>query len=346
MSEPWDPSETLGGAVAPRPTAVRLDDDGVALTCDLFAYVYRPGDVQYESPRPYFHPLRTRAGREISTYRPWDHVWHKGLAWSLPNVGPWNFWGGPTYVRDEGYRNLTNDGSQEHERFATVWSDGASAGFREDLAWRVPPTGWEPPGADGTYGPGGPVAGTPGAVVVREERSVRASLRAGVWVLTWHSELTNVSDDALDLGSPTTKGRENAGYGGLFWRGPRSFTDGVVLAPGFTGDAEQVRGERFEWMGIVGRHDGAAPTPDGGAAASTLLMVDSGTNPGGTPQWFVRSQPFCCLCPAPAFSEEIPFAPGETLTFDYAVVVADGESDEPRATELAALGLAELGIRR
>ncbi|GAA1848726.1 PmoA family protein [Myceligenerans crystallogenes] len=342
MSEPWHPHDAPHRRTPP--SGVHLDDDGSALSCDLFTYVYRPADVQYESPRPYFHPIRTTGGRELSTYRPWDHVWHKGLAWSLPNVGPWNFWGGPTYVRDEGYQDLANDGTQEHERFATVWSDGGSAGFREDLAWRVPPSGWEPPGPGGSQGPGDPLQVTPGAVVVREERSVRASLRDGVWVLAWHAELTNVSDDALDLGSPTTKGRENAGYGGLFWRGPRSFTDGVVLAPGFTGDAEQVRGERFEWMGIVGRHDGAAPTPEGGAASSTLLMVDPGTNPGGKPQWFVRSQPFCCLCPAPAFGEEIPFAPGETLTFDYAVVVADGASDEPRAATLADLGRRELGI--
>jgi hypothetical protein len=131
-----------------------------------------------------------------------------------------------------------------------------------------------------------------------------------------------VSADVVEFGSPTTNGRENAGYGGLFWRGPRSFTEGVVLAPGFAGDAEEVRGERFEWLGVVGRHDGAAPGPEGGSAASTVLMVDPGTNPGGTPQWFVRASPFCCICPAPFFSTEVPFGAGETLVFEYAVIVA------------------------
>ncbi|GAB4084621.1 PmoA family protein [Myceligenerans cantabricum] len=346
MSEPWPVGQKTPHATARTPPALLFDDDGSALACDLFTYVYRPSDVQYESPRPYFHPLRTSGGREISAYRPWDHVWHKGMAWSLPNVGPWNFWGGPTYVRDQGYQNLTNDGTQEHERFTTVWADGAAAGFREDLAWRTPPVGWEPPGPDGTYGPHGPVATAPGDVVVRERRSVRATARADAWVLTWRSELTNLTDGSLDIGSPTTNGRENAGYGGLFWRGPRSFTEGTVLAPGFTGDAEAVRGERFEWLGIVGRHDGAAPRPDGGSAASTLLMVDAGTNPGGMPQWFVRAQPFCCICPAPFFSQEVPFGAGETLAFEYAVVVADGESDGARAAELADLGRAELGADR
>ncbi|MBL0888255.1 PmoA family protein [Myceligenerans indicum] len=343
MSEPWQQPGDSGGAGTTTPAGVRLDDDGTALNCDLFTYVYRPGDVQYESPRPYFHPIRTAEGREVSAYRPWDHVWHKGMAWSLPNVGPWNFWGGPTYVRDQGYRNLTNDGTQEHERFVSVWADDGAGGFREDLAWRATPQGWEPPGPDGTYGPGGPAGSAPGDVVVRERRSVRAAVLDDTWVLTWRSEMTNVTGGSLDIGSPTTNGRENAGYGGLFWRGPRSFTQGVVLAPGFSGDAEEVRGERFEWMGIVGRHDGAAPGPEGGSAASTVLMVDPGTNPGGTPQWFVRAAPFCCICPAPFFSTEVPFAAGETLVFEYAVVVADGASDVGRAESLAELGRGELG---
>ncbi|WP_125773210.1 PmoA family protein [Antribacter gilvus] len=302
-----------------------LHDDGARLTfgladtgAGLFDYVYRPTDAQYESPRPYLHPMRTLAGDLVTVFRPWDHIWHKGLTLSLPNVGPWNFWGGPTYVRDEGYRDLGNDGSMDHEGFRSS-GDG---GFVEELAWRTPPA------SDATQG----------EVVVREVRTLAVTVADDAWVLTWSSELTNVSDGALDLGSPTTNGRENAGYGGLFWRGPRSFTGGTVIAPGFSGDAEDVRGERFGWMGFVGRHDGYTAGP----GTSTVVMVDGGANPGGTPQWFVRSAPFAVLCPAPAFSEEVPFGPGETLTFSYAMVIADGESDEVRGEKLAALGASAL----
>lgn len=312
--------------------AVTLNSDGAAMTgqrdgVDLFTYVYRPADVPYESPRPYLHPLRTRSGAVVSEYRPWDHVWHKGIAWSLPHVGPWNFWGGPNYVHAEGgYVDLHNDGSMEHEQFTAL----GPCGFVEDLAWRTPP-------ADD---------GTPGDVVVREERTVQVVVPdddATSWVLTFRSVMTNVSDRPLDLGSPTTNGRENAGYGGLFWRGPRSFTGGQVLVAGDDGsaapaDAEDVRGVRAPWLGFVGRHDGAAPGPEGGSRESTVLMVDPGTNPGGVPQWFVRSVPFACLCPAPFFSEEVGFAPGQTLTFEYGVVVADGASDGDRAARLAATG--------
>src|SRR5688572_30291478 len=95
---------------------------------DLFRYVYEPWDPQIESPRPYLHPLRTLGGRVVSLYRPHDHVWHKGLVWSLSNVSllapdgsvasTENFWGGPTYLRaHDGYAFLPNDGRMVHTGF-------------------------------------------------------------------------------------------------------------------------------------------------------------------------------------------------------------------------------------
>ena len=320
-------------------TRLTLSDDGSALTVhlapaaqsaghtELLRYVYRPTDVQLESPRPYFHPIRTVSGDLVSLFRPHDHVWHKGIAWSLPNVGPHNFWGGPTFVQGEGYVQLDNDGSMIHEDFTRLPQDADAPadrlGVTEDLTWV-------------TQG---------GERVVEEERSFDVALAAdgASWVLTFTSSMTNVSDGDLPLGSPTTNGRENAGYGGLFWRGPRSFTGGTILAPGFAG-GEEIRGSRAPWMGFTGTHDETA-------RQSTLVMVDEPSNPRGPsspgedPEWFARNEWFACVCAAPAFSEEIPFAPGETLTFSYAVVVADGGADPARGEVLAGLGRAELAGR-
>lgn len=324
-------------------TRLTLTDDGAALTVhlagspegertELLSYVYRPTDVQLESPRPYFHPVRTVAGDLVSLFRPHDHVWHKGIAWSLPNVGPHNFWGGPTFVEGSGYVQLDNDGSMVHEDFTRLpEADPVDApdaptdrlGVTEDLTWIT----------------------QAGEHVIEEERSFDVALvdDGASWVLTFTSTISNVSDGDLPLGSPTTNGRENAGYGGLFWRGPRSFTGGTILAPDFAG-GEEVRGSRAPWMGFTGVHDETT-------RRSTLVMVDEPSNPRGPsapgqdPEWFARTELFACVCAAPFFSEEIPFAPGETLTFSYAVVVADGGADPERAAELAALGRAELGRR-
>src|SRR5215469_4572387 len=85
----------------------------------LFRYVYEPGTAPVESPKPYFHPLKTLAGNEVTVFRPHDHLWHTGLSLTAPNLSKQNFWGGPTYVRDTGYIQLDNNGSIQH----TDWQE-------------------------------------------------------------------------------------------------------------------------------------------------------------------------------------------------------------------------------
>ena len=286
---------------------------------ELLTYVYAPNDAQLESPKPYVHPLYTLAGDLVSLLRPHDHVWHKGIAWSLPNVGPHNFWGGRSYVRDQGYVQLANNGSMDHQRFTALEASDDRAQVCHELVWHAQPA--ERQGV--------------GAQIVHEQRSLAVSVPTGdAWVLTFSSAITNVSGERLDIGSPTTKGRENAGYGGLFWRGPRSFTGGTVLAAGYAG-GEQIRGTRAEWMGYTGQHDESE-------RHSSLVMVDDAANPQHPPQWFVRNEMFAGVNPAPFFSQEVVFGPEETLQFRYAVVIADGPADPARGEQLAELGRAAL----
>jgi hypothetical protein len=79
------------------------------------------------------------------------------------------------------------------------------------------------------------------------------------------------------------------------------------------------------------------PAPGAAVRASTLLMRDRPGNLSYPCQWFVRSTPFACLCPAPFFSEEHPLPGGESLTVSYAIAVADGELTAAGCGELAAL---------
>ncbi|HEX4814605.1 MAG TPA: DUF6807 family protein, partial [Nonomuraea sp.] len=154
------------------------------------------------------------------------------------------------------------------------------------------------------------------------------------WALVFETEMTNVSGGTLDFGSPTTKGRDNAGYGGLFWRGPRSFTGGIIQSPAGPG-GDELRGTRAEWFGFRGRHDGTGDH-------STLVIVDDAANPRHPPRWFARSEQFAGLCPAPFFSEELALPDGERLRFRYAVVVADGDHGAGGTARLAGLGRAVL----
>jgi hypothetical protein len=278
----------------------------------LAEYVYRPAEAQLESPRPFWHPLYTLGGDLVSLYRPHDHVWHKGISWSLPNVGSENFWGGPTYVRDRGYVQLPNDGAMVHQEFTRLTADTEHVGAVERLAWVT----------------------EAGDTWFEEQRQFAVTVDAGAWVLTFGSRLSNVSGSEVVIGSPTTQGRDNAGYGGLFWRGPRSFTGGTVYAAGVAG-ADELMGIRARWLGFTGRHDETS-------RSSTLVFVDAPDNPGHPTQWFVRSEMFACVCPAPFFSTEYPVADGESVTLRYAVVIADGDPGLDGAAKLAKAGRAAL----
>jgi hypothetical protein len=279
----------------------------------IVTYVYLPDTVQLESPKPYLHPIRTLAGDLVSLFRPHDHVWHKGIAWSLPHLGEHNFWGGPTYVHGRSYVQQENNGTAAHREMTRLTVDGDTAALTHTLDW----------------------TSQQGAPVVAETRSLTVSLIDEVsWSLVFETAMTNVSGATLQIGSPTTKGRENAGYGGLFWRGPRSFTDGVAQSPDGVG-ADDLRGTRAEWFAYRGRHDETG-------RASTVVMVDDTRNPQHPPQWFTRSEEFACLCPAPFFSEEVPFESDGTLTFRYAVVIAAGDHGDEGTHRLADQGRSAL----
>jgi hypothetical protein len=290
-------------------------DDGPPV--DLMRYVYRPAEPQYESPRPYVHPIRTLGRRLVTVFRPWDHVWHKGITLALPVVGRDNFWGGPTYRRDaRGYVALPNNGSQDHDRVTAIRQQDGSVLFAHQLTWRRQPR-------DGH---------AVGDAVFTENRVITATLvpELDAWVLGWSTQLTNVSGASIELGSPTTEGRENAGYGGVFWRGPRSFTGGVLVASnGVMGEA--VRGTRGEWAGFSGLHDGK----DG---ASTVLFVDRTPPQDLDIKWFARSEPFACLNPAPFFDRVRTMGEAETIELRHAAVIADSASDADRMTVLADQG--------
>ena len=275
----------------------------------LAEYVYAPTDAALESPRPYLL-LRTRSGADVTAYRPDDHVWHKGLSLALPNVGPHNFWGGPTYVRAEGYVQLPNNGAQVHGEFVasdTPIADAAAALARIDevLDWRS----------------------QDGAPVLTEHRTLTArSAGDDAWALTWRSSLVNATPEPLAFGSPTSKGRDDAGYAGIFWRGPSDWSGGDILGPdGEAGDA--ARGGTGPWLAFV--------APD--RSASVLVLEAA---PAGAP-WFARSAEYAGLCPAPFFFDETVLEPGGTLVLAAALVIG-GPDAASLASTVGANLVAEL----
>jgi hypothetical protein len=272
---------------------------------DLFRYVYGTWDPQVESPRPYLHPVRTLRGKPVTDFRPDDHVWHRGISWSLPVVGDDNFWGGPSYVHGAGYQPLPNNGAMTHTGFTRLDASPHAVDVAHDLDWVT----------------------QQGVRVITEHRTLGVTLTPDAWQLAFSSAMTNVGHEPIALGSPTTRGRPAAGYGGLFWRGPRSFTGGRAHAPGYDAPGDHLLGTRHPWLAYT-------------AGDCTLVFVDAPDNPGHPTRWFVRSTEFPGVCPAPFYDTEVVIAPGDTLRLHYAVTVADGVRTADGCADLAAGGLA------
>jgi predicted dehydrogenase len=207
---------------------------------EVAAYDWRPDLPATDSPRPYLHDVRTLGGVEVTQVRPDDHVHHLGAGVAISDLGGANFWGGRTYVRDQGPTWLDNHGTQRHLAFTRL-DDG---GFTELLEWA---------------GPGGPL--------VREERTVAARPLGEAWALDFAFTLTNLTGAPLTIESSATKGRAGAGYGGFFWRAPGTSVDRVTLP----GDEQAVHGSRQPWVAMSGT------TPDG--RGWTLVFVQADGDP-------------------------------------------------------------------
>lgn len=275
---------------------------------ELLRYVYRAEDA-WEAPKPYIHPLRTLSGGVVTGYRPNDHRWHKGLQMTASHLSGANLWGGNSYVHGEGYLALPERvGSMAHAGFDDVSVHDGGISFTERLTWH-------------------PHSGALWADETRRIEVHDVDEANGSWALTWSSAVTNRRREQLRFGSPTTHGRPNAGYTGLFWRGPRAFRDGRIIAPHAEGP--DLMGQQAPWLAYSGEHDEA----DGHA---TLVFVHApendhtGANGEHPAHWFVRNSSFAAVAPSFAFNDELVLEPGATLARRYRVVVADGAWERDR----------------
>lgn len=264
-------------------------------------YVYEPDPDPFECPKPYLHPMRSLAGDVVTGYRPHDHRWHKGLQMTATDVSGYNLWGGNTYVHGTGYVKLDNVGAMAVDGPVHVGTSGDRAEVSHALVWTAA-----------------------GESLAAERRCLvfhGLDTSAGVWLLDWSSDVRNVAGRPLEFGSPTTRGRPNAGYTGLMWRGPRSFTGGVVVTPQGAVEADDFRGKPAGWLAFIGDHDDVD-------RSSTLVFHDGTDAPNPVPaDWFVRTAEFATVNPSWAFHKPFTLEPGESFRRDYRVAIYDHARD-------------------
>ncbi|MBZ0299936.1 MAG: PmoA family protein [Anaerolineae bacterium] len=268
----------------------------------LFSYVYVSRVPAIESPRPYFHPVRTLAGDVVTNFRPNDHRWHQGFSMTMPYISGDNFWGGKSFVRGQGYVQLDNNGQQRHVNWDYLTCTDDEADLRQRIVW----------------------VSYAGETWIEEERRIvvgEVNPEMSCWTLEVHLSLHNVRGEALEFGSPATEGRpDGVGYGGWFWRGARDLTGGLVMISDGSETSKSdmvVMGHSGPWLAFVGAHDGVD-------RSSTLVFIDQPQNPRYPTQWFARTESNVCASFALTYADTYTLEADETLNLSYTMVIASG----------------------
>ncbi len=259
----------------------------------LLRYTATSTAPREESPKSYFHPLHTLAGKLVTDFRPADHPWHHGVAFAPTYVNEETFWGGPSFTTQAcDYEKLHNHGRQEHLGWEITESKPDSIAWTQRLAWLDR--------AD--------------HALMEEERRVRVELLPSSddrWRLSLEFVLRNRTDRELVLASPVCRGRPEGGYFGLMWRGAPSFAQGRVFTSDSV-DSANLMGERAPWLAYV------SPS-----AEASLLFLDHPENPCHPTPWFVRCGDQPIVSYSLAYHEPWIIAPGAELHLRYQMIIAD-----------------------
>lgn len=198
------------------PTVSRRPGDHVALTGPAGTATYRFGGL----PKACVHPLTTPTGHRLSGFEMSDHVWHRGLWFTIKFVNGTNYW-----EEHEPY------GVQVHTADPTVEKIGdTSARIRAEIQWTSAATG----------------------MVFRETRTLtRHVLDDVVVAIDWSAALRAEQDLTLDRTPYTTWG----GYGGLSFRSTREFHKAHLMLPGGA-EVQGLAGQPGPWVVMQGLLDG------------------------------------------------------------------------------------------
>lgn len=170
-------------------------------------------------PKPCVHPLVTPGGATVTGFEMSDHVWHRGLWFTIKFVNGANYW-------------------EELAPFGTQTGDGQpTAGLRSPTETRVTHRlRWTSPAGD---------------VVIDEARTLDFARVGDGHAIDWMSTLTPRADLTLDRTPFTTWG----GYGGLSFRGSRELHEIDFLLPDGS-STQALTGQRHDWTLMRASVDG------------------------------------------------------------------------------------------
>lgn len=239
--------------------------------------------------KPFFHPLCTPGGIELTAFEPSDHIWHRGLWFSWKYLNGVNYWE-ENETGPEGRMRLI-------EEQLSIEKDAASHRAHYE------------------YLPGD------GAPILDETRILKFHTPQNAfycidWDLHWRARTQVVFDR-----TPITEETPWGGYAGLSWRAARSLTNFKALSSEGAID-EGVEHSQARWVDFSAQSDG------GWNKWAGLAMFDHPANARHPSHWrCILESGFGFISPSFVMHEPFKLSAGERLNLRYRVLVHDGRAD-------------------
>ncbi|TFG49216.1 MAG: hypothetical protein E4H40_03345 [Candidatus Brocadiia bacterium] len=240
--------------------------------------------------QPYFHPLSSNDGTELTALRPKDHPWHRGLWFSWKYINGVNYWDPEI---PPGQTDVINFESRLNKDY--------SAEIEMSISYHPPQE----------------------SAVLTEKRFIAAAApdKNGCYYIDWFTIFTagdnNVLLDRTAL--PGEKGGKSyGGYGGLSLR-MAEYTKSWHFV-GSEGPLEpESRGSYARWVDFSGK------IANGQTAGVTIF--DYPENPSHPSSWWLSgSMPF--FSPAVLIHKPLTLSAGQSLTLRYRIYVHTGASNK------------------
>jgi hypothetical protein len=247
-----------------------------------------------EEGKPYFHPLNLPDGTTLTSLRPADHPWHRGLWWSWKFINGLNYW-------EEDPKSGLSAGRTEITAVTTIPHADGSAHISMDLSYH-------PPGA-------------PPVMLEKRELSVSAPDSKGSYQIGWISVFTTGDQDVKLDRTPLPGEPGGVGYGGYAGLSARMSTPAkswVFTSSERTSGAANLHGRTARWVDFSGETSRGAK---GG-----LTMFDDPRNLRYPTHWYVNQEmPY--FSPAPLFKEAFMLGAGKTVTLRYTILIHSGSAN-------------------
>jgi len=248
-----------------------------------------------DQDKPYFHPLRTPKGYDLTLERPKDHPWHRGLWFSWKDINGVNYWEeDPSKGVAEGRSIIKSVSVEKQQNFSAKIILNIS--YEEN--------------------------GIPQIVEIRTIE-ISSPKHNKEYSIQFHQTFEIMQDLRLYLEKPAKNGGvEWGGYAGLSFRASDSLLAHRFTASSGWDNTKDITGygEKERWMDMTAKVAGT----DEYAGLTIFDSPDNPRYPSPYYIWFAKGE-HAFFTPSILFDGPMNLEKGESLTLNYLVLVHDGK---------------------